>query len=444
MFPHVVAIGDGRVWVSATSSGAVRSHVRPRCKHPVDVDPGTNAVHSRTISPGAGVVGAGAGSVWVTVPGEEAVGNRPFTSGAGQGRSRRQADRPGPAREPGLGRHRETELPEGDSLHRAARRLQVLVGEPLEVEAPHPRGAAIAGLVDGRRLSRPGSRAEPPARVRGRHRHSEPLRMRGRWTVVAANAETGRPAVARPARGRPRGRPLERPRAGARARRTARLGPDILVVPFERRRFRRLDQRRQLGDVLLDQRVVAGIGNLWRAEALWPAGVSPWRTLAATSDSGSRTPSRTPRRLMAASLEASVRAVPSTAAPAVPAVGAERRSARAGRATTTASRTGVPAASPSGARRGSAELPLPARVAIDGVDAAGQVDARRRLAARLRDTPTDARTTSSGPRRIATGRDAVRRSATTRIPSTMHASAAPCWRRTLCCSSTGSSCFAPS
>src|SRR4051812_49928035 len=45
-------------------------------------------------------------------------------------------------------------MPEGDSLHRAARRLQVLVGEQVEVETPHPR-AAVKGLaerLDGRRL----------------------------------------------------------------------------------------------------------------------------------------------------------------------------------------------------------------------------------------------------------------------------------------------------
>jgi len=33
-------------------------------------------------------------------------------------------------------------VPEGDTLHRAARRLQVLVGERVEVEAPNPRAQA--------------------------------------------------------------------------------------------------------------------------------------------------------------------------------------------------------------------------------------------------------------------------------------------------------------
>ena len=37
-------------------------------------------------------------------------------------------------------------MPEGDSLHRAAQRLQVLVGERVEVETPHPR-AAVKGIA---------------------------------------------------------------------------------------------------------------------------------------------------------------------------------------------------------------------------------------------------------------------------------------------------------
>src|SRR5438128_1213836 len=45
-------------------------------------------------------------------------------------------------------------MPEGDTLHRAARRLQALVGERLEVESPHPRAQAerVAEQIDGRRL----------------------------------------------------------------------------------------------------------------------------------------------------------------------------------------------------------------------------------------------------------------------------------------------------
>lgn len=42
-------------------------------------------------------------------------------------------------------------MPEGDSLHRAALRLQVLVGQKVDVETPHPRAAAkrLAERLDG-------------------------------------------------------------------------------------------------------------------------------------------------------------------------------------------------------------------------------------------------------------------------------------------------------
>src|SRR4051794_41866937 len=45
-------------------------------------------------------------------------------------------------------------MPEGDALHRAARRLQALVGERVAVETPNPRGAAAisADRLDGRLL----------------------------------------------------------------------------------------------------------------------------------------------------------------------------------------------------------------------------------------------------------------------------------------------------
>jgi endonuclease-8 len=71
------------------------------------------------------------------------------------------------------------------------------------------------------------------------------------------------------------------------ARGAPRLGPDILGEPpdFETMLARlRSDLRREIGEALLDQRLVAGIGNLWRAEALWEARVSPWRRLEEVDD----------------------------------------------------------------------------------------------------------------------------------------------------------------
>jgi endonuclease-8 len=67
------------------------------------------------------------------------------------------------------------------------------------------------------------------------------------------------------------------------ARALARLGPDILERPPRiaamLTRLRRADQSRWLGETLLDQSLVAGIGNMWLAEALWEARLSPWRHL---------------------------------------------------------------------------------------------------------------------------------------------------------------------
>jgi endonuclease VIII len=67
-----------------------------------------------------------------------------------------------------------------------------------------------------------------------------------------------------------------------------RLGPDILAEPPELRsilaRFRAADPGRELGEALLDQRLVAGIGNIWRAEALWHARLSPWSPIGEATD----------------------------------------------------------------------------------------------------------------------------------------------------------------
>jgi endonuclease VIII len=48
--------------------------------------------------------------------------------------------------------------------------------------------------------------------------------------------------------------------------------------------MRRADETRWLGETLLDQSIVAGIGNMWLAEALWAAELSPWRRLRDVSD----------------------------------------------------------------------------------------------------------------------------------------------------------------
>ncbi len=66
------------------------------------------------------------------------------------------------------------------------------------------------------------------------------------------------------------------------------LGPDVLAAEFDYtcflRRLRGDDPTRHFGDALLDQRNVAGVGNIWKAEGCWEAQVDPWRRVRKVSD----------------------------------------------------------------------------------------------------------------------------------------------------------------
>ena len=62
------------------------------------------------------------------------------------------------------------------------------------------------------------------------------------------------------------------------------LGPDLLDAAFDREEaLRRLQARptAQIGDALLDQRALAGIGNVFKCEALFLAGVHPFTSVSA-------------------------------------------------------------------------------------------------------------------------------------------------------------------
>jgi endonuclease-8 len=66
------------------------------------------------------------------------------------------------------------------------------------------------------------------------------------------------------------------------------LGPDVLADRFDfpafLARLRRADAAAPVGDVLLDQSVLAGIGNIWKSEGCWEAQLDPWRPLSELSD----------------------------------------------------------------------------------------------------------------------------------------------------------------
>jgi endonuclease VIII len=206
-------------------------------------------------------------------------------------------------------------VPEGDTIHRAARRLQVLVGERLEVETPHPRAQAerVAEALDGKRLEAVEAHGKNLVlRFEGGAVLRSHLRMSGRWTVQPRGA---------PRKGLPwlvlrggqqegvlwNGPTLRVLRSEAARRLVQRLGPDILGSPPDidamLARMRQADGARWLGEVLLDQHIVAGIGNMWLAETLWAARLSPWRRLRDVSDDERRVALETAARLMRVALE---------------------------------------------------------------------------------------------------------------------------------------------
>jgi endonuclease-8 len=203
------------------------------------------------------------------------------------------------------------DMPEGDALHRAAQRLQVLAGQHVEVETPHPRAAAkgLADVLDGRRLESVEAVGKNLLlRFEGGLVLRSHLRMTGRWRVAQRGARrAGLPwLVLRGAEHEAvlwNGPVLELARDRGRL---AHLGPDILdpEPDLEAMLARlRIDRARAVGDALLDQRLVAGIGNLWKAESLWEARVSPWRPVGDIADEELRDVLAAAHRLMAAGVE---------------------------------------------------------------------------------------------------------------------------------------------
>jgi endonuclease VIII len=183
-------------------------------------------------------------------------------------------------------------VPEGDTIFRTATTLRRwLVGR----EITGTRGPGAAALVGDRVTDVTAQGKHLLIRfASGRALHTH-MRMTGQWHVYSAGDRWRRP-------GRQARLVLE---AGDRlavcfdapvvevlvagAERIhpalASLGPDILAEPPDLDRIvalaSRLPPGTPIGDVLLDQHVVAGIGNIYRCEALFLAGVEPTRPLGA-------------------------------------------------------------------------------------------------------------------------------------------------------------------
>jgi endonuclease-8 len=190
-------------------------------------------------------------------------------------------------------------MPEGDTIAWAANRIRpVLAGRiPDEVLTPQPRHAR------DRWPERLAGRAVESVDTHGKHLfirfdgaltlHSH-LGMTGSWLVRRTRQPWRRAWIVLRAQDRwvaELGGPVLELMTDARLRldqRLAALGPDVLADQFDAEAFlarlRSDDATRSLGDALLDQRNVAGIGNIWKAEGCWEAEIDPWRPLSAVSD----------------------------------------------------------------------------------------------------------------------------------------------------------------
>jgi endonuclease-8 len=190
-------------------------------------------------------------------------------------------------------------MPEGDTLHRAAATLSpYLEGHAVRALELPRRGERVSSVV-GKRVTK--------VEARGKnllvhfengivlHTH---LKMNGLWrvyaplqkrpfvsgnVVVTLEVDTGaiaycwRAPIVR----------LVRARALASDPRIASLGPDPIADGFDAeeaiRRLRLLDTT-PLGEALLDQRVIAGIGNVWKSELCFRHLLDPFAPVARFTD----------------------------------------------------------------------------------------------------------------------------------------------------------------
>jgi endonuclease-8 len=209
-------------------------------------------------------------------------------------------------------------MAEGDTILRTARRIEAALGGQVLTAAARNGRARAAGVerIGGHRLER--------VETRGKHLllhfgdlvlHSH-LGMGGSWHVYRRGARWRKPASSawmtlsgEEAEAVQFGGPTLRLLSAKQLRRDptlSRLGPDILAPAFDPKTVRaRLHgvPERELGEALLDQRLIAGIGNIFKSEACFAARVNPWRKIGKLEDSDLAGVLTAGQRLMRESVE---------------------------------------------------------------------------------------------------------------------------------------------
>jgi endonuclease-8 len=211
---------------------------------------------------------------------------------------------------------------EGDTILRLARRFEAtLLGETIAAAAPNPRGkAASVERLDGLALQSVAAHGKHLMLGFGDLSLHSHLGMSGGWHFYRPGSRWRRPrssAWAVLSDGRwdavQFGGPTLRVTTTSRLRRDpqiTRLGPDILAEDFDVDAVvaaMRTDPTRGLGDVLLDQRLVAGIGNIFKSEACFAARLDPWRPVGEVSEEEMHAVLAAAREQMLAAVEANGR-----------------------------------------------------------------------------------------------------------------------------------------
>ncbi|WP_067861252.1 Fpg/Nei family DNA glycosylase [Nocardia shimofusensis] len=178
-------------------------------------------------------------------------------------------------------------MPEGHTLHRLAdQHRRRFAGGPVRVSSPQGRFAEGAALVDGRTLD--------DSTAHGKHllhHYDNGLTVHVHLGLYGAFHDAPLPmgppvgAVRMRLTGREHGTDLRGPAACEVLlppqvdALLARLGPDPLRADADpEQAWRRINRsRRPIGALLMDQKVLAGVGNVYRAEVLFRHGISPYR-----------------------------------------------------------------------------------------------------------------------------------------------------------------------
>jgi endonuclease-8 len=188
-------------------------------------------------------------------------------------------------------------VPEGDTVWLAAKRLhEALAGQPLtrsdfrvpqlaatdltgrEVSEVTARGKHLLTRIDG------GLTLHTHFKMDGSwHLYRPDASWRGgpAWQVRAVLANQNWQAVGY------RLAVVELVQTACEAEHVGHLGPDLLGPGWDLgEAMRRLAERpeREVGPALLDQRNLAGIGNLYKTEALFLSGITPWTAVADVPD----------------------------------------------------------------------------------------------------------------------------------------------------------------